>query len=125
MINLQSEKTKSPTRVLADIATENSLKFLLVGAVDENIKEADFNRVIWMPFDKIFVDGTEKSLPAPVTWSEFKTRLESYLKTLEYTYNRSSEYPTIKEQLDTLFHGGYDAWKEQIQAIKDKYPKPE
>mgnify|MGYP001159353728 CR=1 FL=1 len=125
MIDLQTQRSKAPTRILSDIATENSLKFLLVGAVDENIKEADFNRVIWMPLDKTFVNGTEKSLPAPVTWSYFKQRLDEYLSMLEYKYNRRNEYPSIEEQLDTIFHEGLDVWKEQIQAIKDKYPKPE
>lgn len=43
---------------------------------------------------------------------------------LPYNIKRANEYPSIQDQLDTLFHGGYDAWKEQIQAIKDKYPKP-
>lgn len=40
-----------------------------------------------------------------------------------YKYQRAAEYPSITEQLDTLYHGGYDAWKAEIQAIKDKYPK--
>ena len=40
-----------------------------------------------------------------------------------YKYARAREYPPIKEQLDTLYHGGYDTWKAQIQAIKNKYPK--
>jgi hypothetical protein len=40
-----------------------------------------------------------------------------------YKYKRAAEYPSITEQLDTLYHGGYDAWKAQIQAVKDKYPK--
>ena len=40
-----------------------------------------------------------------------------------YKYKRAAEYPSITEQLDTLYHGGYDAWKAEIQAIKDKYPK--
>jgi hypothetical protein len=42
-----------------------------------------------------------------------------------YADLRKEEYPTIQEQLDIIFHQGLDAWKEQIQAIKDKYPKPE
>jgi hypothetical protein len=42
-----------------------------------------------------------------------------------YFDKRIAEYPSIHEQLDTIFHEGLDAWKEQIQAIKDKYPKPE
>ena len=40
-----------------------------------------------------------------------------------YSYKRMSEYPSIVEQLDTLYHEGYDGWKAQIQTIKDKYPK--
>jgi hypothetical protein len=40
-----------------------------------------------------------------------------------YKYQRAREYPSIVDQLDTLYHGGYDAWKATIQAVKDKYPK--
>jgi hypothetical protein len=40
-----------------------------------------------------------------------------------YKYQRAAEYPAITDQLDTIFHEGLDAWKEQIQAVKDKYPK--
>ena len=39
------------------------------------------------------------------------------------TTKRVNEYPPIEEQLDKIFHEGIDAWKEEIQAIKDKYPK--
>lgn len=41
----------------------------------------------------------------------------------EYKENRRSEYPSIVDQLDVLYHGGYDAWKASIKSIKDKYPK--
>lgn len=40
-----------------------------------------------------------------------------------YKYQRANEYPSIADQLDTLYHGGYDAWKAEIEAIKNKYPK--
>jgi hypothetical protein len=40
-----------------------------------------------------------------------------------YKYQRAREYPSIVDQLDTLYHGGYDAWKATIQAVKDEYPK--
>lgn len=40
-----------------------------------------------------------------------------------YKYQRVKEYPSIADQLDTIFHDGLDAWKEKIQAVKDKYPK--
>ena len=39
--------------------------------------------------------------------------------------NRKSEYPSIGDQLDALFHAGVfpDDMAAQIQAVKDKYPK--
>jgi len=36
---------------------------------------------------------------------------------------RQAEYPSIADQLDTLYHSGLDAWKAQIKTVKDKYPK--
>ena len=42
-----------------------------------------------------------------------------------YAIKRAAEYPNIADQLDTLFHEGIDGWKETIQAVKTKYPKPE
>ena len=41
----------------------------------------------------------------------------------KYKYQRAAEYPSYANQLDTIFHQGLDAWKAEIQAIKDKYPK--
>lgn len=40
-----------------------------------------------------------------------------------YKAKRASEYPSFADQFDLLFHGGMDAWKAAIQAVKDKYPK--
>jgi len=40
-----------------------------------------------------------------------------------YIRNRVAEYPSIPDQLDLLYHGGMDAWKAAIKAVKDKYPK--
>lgn len=42
-----------------------------------------------------------------------------------YQIQRAAEYPSFADQFDLLYHGGYDAWKGVVQAIKDKYPKPE
>lgn len=41
-----------------------------------------------------------------------------------YKNKRIAEYPELKEQLDKIYHSGIDAWKADIKAIKDKYPKP-
>ena len=42
-----------------------------------------------------------------------------------YKFSRVSEYPTIGDQLDALYHAGVfpDDMAAQIQAVKDKYPK--
>ena len=42
---------------------------------------------------------------------------------LTYAQKRAFEYPSFADQFDLLFHGGVDAWKAAIQAVKDKYPK--
>jgi len=41
----------------------------------------------------------------------------------EYKTKRAAEYPSFADQFDLLFHGGIEAWKASIQAVKDKYPK--
>lgn len=43
--------------------------------------------------------------------------------TKPYRIKRKKAYPSIADQLDLLFHSGYDGWKAAIQAIKDQYPK--
>ena len=46
------------------------------------------------------------------------------LENNSYKSKRRAEYPEIAEQLDKIYHSGIDAWKADIKAIKDKYPKP-
>jgi len=50
--------------------------------------------------------------------------LTSWVDPNTYKYQRASEYPSIPDQLDTLYHSGLDAWKAEIKTVKDKYPKP-
>ncbi len=49
--------------------------------------------------------------------------VDAWSNAAQYKEQRRAEYPSIPDQLDTLYHGGYDAWKATIQAVKDKYPK--
>ena len=46
-----------------------------------------------------------------------------YVGVTTYTDARRAEYPPIEDQLDKIYHSGIDAWKADIKAIKDKYPK--
>jgi len=43
---------------------------------------------------------------------------------IKYQRDRASEYPSVVDQLDKIYHSGVNAWKADIKAIKDKYPKP-
>ena len=43
--------------------------------------------------------------------------------TPDYKSQRMSEYPSIEDQLDKIYHTSLTAWKSEIKAIKDKYPK--
>jgi hypothetical protein len=40
-----------------------------------------------------------------------------------YKRQRAAKYPSIVDQLDLLYHGGMDAWKAAIKAVKDEIPK--
>ena len=43
--------------------------------------------------------------------------------TTDYKDARRAEYPPMEDQLDKIYHSGVNAWKADIKAIKDKYPK--
>ena len=65
---------------------------------------------------------------APVTEEQIATelaRLQADYEAKEYQRKRVLEYPSIGDQLDALFHAGVfpSDMAEQIQAIKNKYPK--
>lgn len=40
-----------------------------------------------------------------------------------YKAKRQQAYPSIVDQLDILYHSGFDAWKSAIQAVKEEFPK--
>ena len=50
--------------------------------------------------------------------------VQAYIAANEYKVKRMVAYPSFAEQFDTLYHGGYDAWKATIQQVKDDIPKP-
>tara|TARA_R110000772_G_scaffold258883_1_gene376270 strand:+ start:483 stop:734 length:252 start_codon:yes stop_codon:yes gene_type:complete len=40
-----------------------------------------------------------------------------------YQELRAAAYPSIVDQLDLIYHGGLDAWKMAITAVKEEFPK--
>jgi hypothetical protein len=63
----------------------------------------------------------------PITDAEadaIRTQQEQAVQdALTYADRRAAEYPSFADQFDLLYHGGYDAWKAEIDAVKNKYPK--
>jgi len=45
------------------------------------------------------------------------------ITTESYATLREKEYPSIEDQLDKIYHSTLTAWKADIKAVKDKYPK--
>tara|TARA_R100000742_G_C4251112_1_gene69432 strand:- start:50 stop:322 length:273 start_codon:yes stop_codon:yes gene_type:complete len=52
-----------------------------------------------------------------------KADIQAKINETEYQRNRAKEYPSIKDQLDKIYHEGIDEWKKLIKITKDKYPK--
>ena len=60
----------------------------------------------------------------PEEIAQAQAQAQEYEASIIYAQRRAAEYPSIVDQLDTLYHGGYDTWKAEIQAVKERYPKP-
>lgn len=58
----------------------------------------------------------------PVAYDE--ATVQAYIDANVYKEQRARAYPSIADQLDLMYHGGYDAWKAAIDAVKQEYPKP-
>lgn len=73
------------------------------------------------------LDWRDANQPAPsrAECEAEMARLKKLYDDQNYARQRKAEYPKIEDQLDTLFHGGFDAWHAEIAAIKAKYPKPD
>jgi hypothetical protein len=52
-----------------------------------------------------------------------KAAVQAYVDANAYKELRAAAYPSYADQFDTIFHDGIDAWKSQIQAVKDRFPK--
>ncbi len=68
----------------------------------------------------------EEGVTAP-TQSELDAevlRLQEIEDGLEWSRNRAAEYPSVVDQLDQMYHFGFQAWKDEVQKVKEKYPKP-
>jgi len=70
----------------------------------------------------VWIDTPNQIPTKEVVEAKANELLDAY-NAKEYARNRANEYPSFADQFDLLYHGGYDAWKATIKAVKDKYPK--
>ena len=79
-----------------------------------DVEDNDITKIKWL-------EGTTPIAEADILAKQ--TELQTDYDNKEYQRNRASEYPSIADQLDDLYHNGIDGWKTTIKTIKDKYPK--
>jgi hypothetical protein len=67
---------------------------------------------------------TNQTQPTEAEITAEVARLQAEYDNNEYQRQRVQAYPSIADQLDKIYHEGIDAWKAQIAAVKQEYPKP-
>ena len=93
-----------------------ALKSLRPGA-EWTLRGDDYEGLIWY-------DENELPPPTEEEINQEIERLQAEYENNQYQRDRATAYPSIQDQLDTLYHQGYDGWKEMIDEVKNKYPKP-
>ena len=101
MANYKILETQFPTGISTSILNKDT------GVICPQCKE---NR----EYDQFLRDVKEQGLSI-VEGSDITTE--------SYATLRRKEYPSLEDQLDKIYHSTLTAWKEDIKAIKDKYPK--
>lgn len=102
---------------MKEFSIADALISLRPGAV-WTLEGNDYENIWW---------SDENEFPPP-TKEEVLTeaqRLQQEYENNQYQRDRAKEYPSIQDQLDLLYHKGYDGWKEEINKVKENHPKPE
>jgi len=75
----------------------------------------DYDGIDWL--------DTQQTKPSKAEVNAEIIKLLAAYSAKEYQRQRAAAYPSFADQFDLLYHGGYEAWKSAIAAVKDKYPK--
>lgn len=65
----------------------------------------------------------ESPMPTEEELVQEMNRLQAEYDALEYQRLRKKAYPSIEDQLDKLYHEGYEGWYASITEVKNQYPK--
>jgi len=82
-----------------------------------NIPNLNFDEINWFK-ENPFQCPTKQEIDAEIE------RLKQEYEYNQYQRDRAFAYPSIQDQLDILYHKGYDGWKDEISKVKENYPKP-
>tara|TARA_Y100000590_G_scaffold339638_1_gene387210 strand:- start:285 stop:608 length:324 start_codon:yes stop_codon:yes gene_type:complete len=74
-------------------------------------------------FTKIVLDDSVEKKFSSSDIDSKHTEMISDWESKDYARKRASEYPSILDQLDEIYHNGVGSWKAIIKKTKDKYPK--
>ena len=72
-------------------------------------------KIEWLDTEQ--TQPTEEEIVQKIAELKYTEEVEDYKRVRELAY------PSTGEQFDKIFHEGIDAWKADIQAIKDAHPK--
>ena len=78
------------------------------------VNAEDFEQITWL-------NGTPEISKADIQAKQ--AELQVTYDNNKYQRDREDEYPSIKDQLDDIYHNGIDGWKATIKVTKDKYSK--
>jgi len=93
----------------------SALQSLRPGAQYE-LRNNNYNLLTW--------NDKEQPKPSLAELEAELIRLEEEWIAQDYARNRKEEYPPMADQLDYMYHNGFEKWKtDMIGPIKDKYPK--
>lgn len=84
---------------------------------------ADFS-VVGNTYSGIYWLSEDQSIPTEDEVNAEILVLAQQWENKQYQRDRKPAYPSIEDQLDLLYHQGYDGWKAKILEIKNQYPKP-
>lgn len=83
-----------------------------------SIEGSDYSTLWWS-------DDNESAPPTESEVHQKAEELSELQQRNKYQFDRMMEYPDFGTQMDIIYHQGLDAWREEINKVKEKYPKPE
>ena len=77
----------------------------------------DYEHLVWD--DAFYPKPTESMLQ-----DAYETSQKVIAAGNDYRIERIDNYPTPEQQLAIIFDVGIEGWRQYIQSVKDKFPKP-